>query len=160
MLLGPWTLRGVSQRGLLLNSSVCFRAKRTDWLGIHGLCATKAIPDLPDNILVKNPEPESQHQLEQYYSDVVAKLSPRGLRGFRSICDQVGSTILLAIHTDLEDCSITHTALIVRHGQGQTGSRYAGIWASEGVPRLPLASSEQFRKLSHTYLSWSVGPSP
>ena len=60
--LGPYV---VSQRGLLLNSSVCFRAKRTDWLGIHGLCATKAIPDLPDNILVKNPEPESQHQLEQ-----------------------------------------------------------------------------------------------
>jgi hypothetical protein len=35
-----------------------------------------------------------------------------------------------------------------------------GIWALEGAPRLPLASSEQFRKLSHTYPSWSVGPSP
>jgi len=81
-------------------------------------------------------------------------LNPRGLRGFRSICNQVGPIVTIT-----RNCSITHIALIAPHGEGQTGSRYVGIWALEGAQRLPLASSEQSRKLSHAYPSWLV-PSP
>jgi hypothetical protein len=99
-------------------------------------CATRVHPDIYFSQRTRS------HSVN--LGNVIAKLSPRGLCGFSSICDQVGPTIYTAHKSDRTErnCSITHTALIVPHGEGQTDLRYVGIWASEGAPRLPLASSE------------------